>query len=191
MWHVFGKWALSDVAGGNAEGYNRCKENLSVSNKAEYAFTFCCRNPTSSNLPWRCIFKYTKIEMPKVIHYSMNCSNHKIFKTSPKKGEWWNKCMPHRGVGFPGGSVVKNLSANGGDPGDTGSISGLGRSPGGGNGPLQYSCHPGTKEHSGSGLQPIGSQRLKYDWTHTHTQVRVVGSCLKKKERTFSMNWYE
>ena len=40
--------------------------------------------------------------------------------------------------GFPGGSVVKNLPAN---AGDTGSVPGLGRSPGEGNGnPLQYSC---------------------------------------------------
>ena len=40
-------------------------------------------------------------------------------------------------MGFPGGSVVKN-SAN---PGDVGSIPGLGRSPGEGDGnPLQYSC---------------------------------------------------
>ena len=39
---------------------------------------------------------------------------------------------------FPGGSVVKNPPAN---AGDVGSISGSGRSPGGGNGnPLQYSC---------------------------------------------------
>ena len=37
--------------------------------------------------------------------------------------------------------VVKNLLANAGDPGDVGSISGLGRSLGEGNGnPLQYSC---------------------------------------------------
>ena len=36
------------------------------------------------------------------------------------------------------GAVVKNLPASAGDPG---SIPGLGRSPGGGNGnPLQYSC---------------------------------------------------
>ena len=43
-----------------------------------------------------------------------------------------------RHTGFPGGSVVKNLPAS---AGDVGSISGLGRSPGGGNGnPLQYSC---------------------------------------------------
>ena len=40
-------------------------------------------------------------------------------------------------MGFPGGSVVKNLPAN---AGDLGSIPGLGRSPGEGNGyTLQYS----------------------------------------------------
>ena len=40
--------------------------------------------------------------------------------------------------GFSGGSVVKNLPAN---AGDTGSIPGLERSPGEGNGnPVQYSC---------------------------------------------------
>ena len=43
---------------------------------------------------------------------------------------WW--------LGFPGGSVVKNLSA---DAGDTSSIPGWGSSPGGGHGsPLQCSC---------------------------------------------------
>ena len=36
-------------------------------------------------------------------------------------------------MGFPGGSVVKNLSANAGDPEDTGSIPGPGRSLGEGN----------------------------------------------------------
>ena len=41
-------------------------------------------------------------------------------------------------MGFPGGSVVKNLPAN---TGDAGPIPGSGRSSGGGNGnPLQYSC---------------------------------------------------
>ena len=41
-------------------------------------------------------------------------------------------------MGFPDGSVVKNLPAN---VGDVGSIPGSGRSPGEGNGnPLQYSC---------------------------------------------------
>ena len=37
--------------------------------------------------------------------------------------------------------MVKSLPASAGDEGDTGSIPGAGRSPGGGNGnPLQYSC---------------------------------------------------
>ena len=37
--------------------------------------------------------------------------------------------------------VIKNLSAIAGDAGDSGSILGLGRSPGGGNSnPLHYSC---------------------------------------------------
>ena len=41
-------------------------------------------------------------------------------------------------VGFPGGLMVKNPLA---DAGDTGSVPGLGRSPGEGNGnPLQFSC---------------------------------------------------
>ena len=43
-------------------------------------------------------------------------------------------------LGFPGGSVVKNLPANEEDERDVGSIPGLGRSPGGGSdNPLQYS----------------------------------------------------
>ena len=47
-----------------------------------------------------------------------------------------NRCM-----GFPGGSVVKNLPASAGDTGDMGSIPGSGRCPGRRNGnPLQYSC---------------------------------------------------
>ena len=41
-------------------------------------------------------------------------------------------------LGFPADSVVQNLPTN---AGDTGSVPGLGKSPGEGNGnPLQYSC---------------------------------------------------
>ena len=52
-------------------------------------------------------------------------------------------------VGFPGGSAVKNPPAH---AGEAGSISELGRPPGGGNGnPLQYSCQriPWTEELRG------------------------------------------
>ena len=44
-------------------------------------------------------------------------------------------------LGFPGGSSGRESACNAGAPGDTGLISGSGRSPGGGNGNLlQYSC---------------------------------------------------
>ena len=43
--------------------------------------------------------------------------------------------------GFPSGAVVKNPPANAGDARDAGSIPGLGKFPGEGNGnSLQYSC---------------------------------------------------
>ena len=65
-----------------------------------------------------------------------------------EKGENHNNTSPYllgpEGQGgLPGGAAVKNLpaSAGEGDTGDAGSIPGLGRSPGEGNGnPLQYSC---------------------------------------------------
>ena len=78
-------------------------------------------------------------------------------------------------MGFPDGSVVKNLPAS---AGDVGSVPELGRSPGEGNGnPLQYSClenpmdrgawqatvHRVTKE-SGTTYQ------LNSNYTHTTDQ---------------------
>ena len=43
--------------------------------------------------------------------------------------------------------LLKSLPANAGDARDTGSIPGLGRSPGVGNGkPLQYSCLENSKD---------------------------------------------
>ena len=47
----------------------------------------------------------------------------------------------HKVWGFPDGSAGKESTCNAGDAGDLGSVPGLGRSPGVGNGnPLQYSC---------------------------------------------------
>ena len=65
-------------------------------------------------------------------------------------------------MGFPGGTVVKNLPANAGDTRDAGLIPGLGRSPGIGNGnPLQYHGWkiPWTDDRGGlqsRGLQSVG-----------------------------------
>ena len=59
-------------------------------------------------------------------------------------------------MGFPDGSVVKNLSADAGYPG---SIPGSGRSTGEGNGnPLQYSCLGNPTEEPG-GLPYMGLQK--------------------------------
>ena len=49
--------------------------------------------------------------------------------------------------GFPSDSVIKNPHANARDTGDAASISGSGRSPGGGNGnPLKYSSLENSME---------------------------------------------
>ena len=59
--------------------------------------------------------------------------------------------------------MVKNQPAKG-DIRDMGSISGLGRSPGIGNGnPLQYSCLENPKDRGAGKLQPIGLQRVGHD----------------------------
>ena len=63
--------------------------------------------------------------------------------------------------GFPGGSVVKNPPAN---AGDVGSIPGLGRSPGEGNGnPLQYSCLGNLMDRAAWWATVHGLQRVGHD----------------------------
>ena len=63
-------------------------------------------------------------------------------------------------LGFPVAQMVKNLPAI---PGDLGSIPGLGRSPGEGNGcSLQYSCLENPIEEPG-GLQSMGSPGVRHD----------------------------
>ena len=72
-------------------------------------------------------------------------------------------------MGFPGGTVVKNLPANTGDARDTDLIPGLGRSPGGWNGNpfciLSWRI-PGTEEPGG--LQSMGLQRVRHNWVTEH-----------------------
>ena len=63
--------------------------------------------------------------------------------------------------GFPGGSEDKESACNAGYPG---SILGLGRPPGEGNGnPLQYSCLENPMEEEPGGLQSTGSQRVGHN----------------------------
>ena len=78
-------------------------------------------------------------------------------------------------LGFPGGSVVKNLLANAGDIGDAVSIPGLGRSPGGGNGnSLQYSC--------------LGSPRDRGTWWDTVHGLAKVSDVSEHRCMHFALN---
>ena len=64
-------------------------------------------------------------------------------------------------LGFPGGSDGKVSACN---AGDLGSIPGLGRSPGEGNGnPFQHSCLENPMDEEPGGLQSMGSQRVRHD----------------------------
>ena len=68
--------------------------------------------------------------------------------------------------------MVKSPPANAGDARDAGSISGLGRSFGGGNGNLlQYSCWkiPGAEEPGG--LQSMGPKSDTAEHTHIHNAL--------------------
>ena len=67
--------------------------------------------------------------------------------------------------------MVKNTPAgDAGDARDKGSIPGLGKSSGGGNGnPLQYSC----LENSMAGYSPCGQFMDDSACTHTYTHQRV------------------
>ena len=65
---------------------------------------------------------------------------------------------------FPSGAVVKNLPSNA-DARDSGSIPGLGRSPGAGNGnPLQYSC-------LGNSMNRGAWQAAVHGFAKSHTQL--------------------
>ena len=80
-------------------------------------------------------------------------------------------CIPRILEDFPGGSVVKNPHAKAGDIRDLGSIPGLGRSPGGGNG--NFSCILGWKI-------PWGCKRVRHILATTQQQpqnFRTKGFC--------------
>ena len=79
----------------------------------------------------------------------------------------------HLTAGFPGGSVVKNPSAN---AGDMGSISGSGRSPEKGNeNPLQYSCLEKPMDREGW-------------WATIHVVIKVRHDLVTEQHFTAWMN---
>ena len=92
-------------------------------------------------IPWRRKWQPTPVLLPRKFHGRRSLVGY---------GPWGHKesdtteplhfLLSYKG-GFQGGSVVKNPPARTEGANNTGSIPGLGRSPGVGNGnPLQYSC---------------------------------------------------
>ena len=76
-----------------------------------------------------------------------------------------------RSVRLSGGSMIKNPPAYAGDARDSGSITGSGRSPGGGNGSLfQYSCLKNPMDRrSLEGYSPWGRRNLDMtEWLSTY-----------------------
>ena len=75
-------------------------------------------------------------------------------------------------MGFPDGSVVKNLPPNAGDSGHPVLTPGLDRSPGEGSGnPLQYSCLENLRDRGAwRATQSMGSQRVRHNWAQHSTQ---------------------
>ena len=81
--------------------------------------------------------------------------------------------------------VVKNLPANAGAAGDTGSISGSGRSPEEGNGsPPQYSCgdNPTDREDWRAAVHGVAKSQTRLS-AHTHLALPSLKAEKPKSER--------
>ena len=82
-------------------------------------------------------------------------------------------CLPAVPLGFPDGSVHEESACHAGDSGDTGSIPGLGRSPGGGKWQPTPVFLPG-KFHGQRilvGYSPKGRKRVRCNWVTDHAQL--------------------
>ena len=84
-------------------------------------------------------------------------------------------CLELMLLNNPGGSAVKNPSANPRDAGDSGSILGLGKSPGVGNGnPSQYPCLENSRDKGAwqATICRVTKSRIPLsDYAHIHTYV--------------------
>ena len=81
-------------------------------------------------------------------------------------------------MGLPGGTVVKNLSAKAGDTRDKGSIPGLGRSYGVGNGnPLQYSWLENSMDR-GAWQATVCGVPKSGTWLSTHVYTHRISISL-------------
>ena len=93
-------------------------------------------------------------------------------------------------VGFPGGSVVKNLPTDARDTGDMGSSHGLGRSPGGGNGNRLQCSYLENPTDRGAWQAIVHRVARSWtwlsDWAHIHAQP---GAALSRLEAEPTCTW--
>ena len=77
-------------------------------------------------------------------------------------------------------SVVKKPPANARDAGDSGSVPGLGRSPGEEMATLSSILVWRIPDKGSGKLQSMQSQRVRHDWasTHTYTEITLYSICL-------------
>ena len=87
-------------------------------------------------------------------------------------------------LGFPDGSMIKNLPANAGVAGDASSTSGSGRSPGVGNANPTPVFLPGKSHGQKPGRLVMGSWRVGHDWVTEHAHMNLASLDLpwEKKE---------
>ena len=84
--------------------------------------------------------------------------------------------------------LVKNLYANSEDARDAGSIPGLGRSPGVGNGnPLQYSCLKNPMDR-GAWLATVHEHAKELDMTERLTQLRRNISSTRTEHKPINLS---
>ena len=129
------------------------------------------------------------IRCPKYCSFSFSISpSNEYSEFSQGTTQWWEYALVVTKMGrkskkayiymyicsFPGGSEDKASACNAGDPG---SIPGLGRSPGEGNGnPLQYSCleNPMDRGAWRATVHGVAKNRTRLsDFTHTHVYMYV------------------
>ena len=112
---------------------------------------------------------------------SMDCIVCGVTKSPTGLSDFHFHCQPTDQMGFPCGTVVKNLPANAGVAGDSDSIPGLGRCPRGGNDNLlQYSCLENFMDRAAWWATVHGvtkSQTRLRNRAHTHNFINIYCCC--------------
>ena len=143
------------------------------SKKILLSFTFCLHTVSSPLAMEIAIFSFTFLNLKFVLPFA-GCSPWGWLQSMGLlrvRHDWATSLSLSLCWGFPGGSEDKASACNAGDPG---SISGLGRSPGEGNGnPLQYSCLENPMDR-GAWQATVHRVTKRQTWLSDFTSLAVV-----------------